>query len=130
MAQTSRRKKSEGSSHAVVALLTGGSLSLALVSLMLMLLSGALCSGRLEETTVLRLCPAAVGLGSLAGGMLAAHRLGERFLPAAVGAAVLGAILWMLLGIFALDGISPTGALHLLLPTLIGGTLAGIVCAH
>ena len=127
MAQTNRRRKSGGGKCAVGPLLSGGVLSLALGALVLLLLTAALCSGKLEEGAALGLIPAVVGLGTFAGGLWAAARLGERILPAALGAAVLGAALWLLVGALALDGVSPAGALRVLLSALAGGALAGLM---
>ena len=130
MAQTKQRRRggAGGGPKAALPVLSGGALSVALGAAVLLLLTAALCAGRLEEPMVLRLFPAVVGLGTFVGGLWAARRLGERFLPAALGAAALGAALWLMVGALAMDGVSPAGGVRVLLSALAGGALAGLVC--
>ena len=130
MAQTKQRRRSGAGSgpKAALPVLSGGALSVALGAAVLLLLTAALCAGRLEEPMVLKLFPAVVGLGTFVGGLWAARGLGERFLPTALGAAALGAALWLMVGALALDGVTPAGGVRVLLSALAGGALAGLVC--
>ncbi len=132
MSHANRRRESRGAPplRLTAAVLTGGALSLAVTAALLLLCALAVCSGRLEETAAAGLCLGAAALGSTLGGLWAAHSLGERFLPAAVGAAVLGAAVWLLLGALALDGVSTAAVLRLCLIALGCGALAGVLCAR
>lgn len=132
MSHANRRKNERGAppGRLAAAVLSGGAVSVAVTALLLLLAALALCSGRLEEGTAAGLCPGAAALGNLLGGFWAARTLGERFLPAALGAAGLGAAVWLLLGTLVLGGAAPAAALRLLLIALGVGALSGALCAR
>ena len=131
MAQGNRHREERRPTRGrtVVQICVGALLSFGAGAAVLLVGAALLFSGKLDEDAAPRLCLLAGALGGLLGGAWAAFRLRWRVLVVALGAAALGAGLWLLTD-FVLGSVSAGSAVRLLLCALGGGVLGGAMAAR
>lgn len=126
-----QRRKEPALSLPVAAgtVVTGGLLAFGVSIVCLTAAAGLITLGKLGETGMFRACCIGCFLGSVIGGAYTALSCRSRMLVVALGAAAVGAVLWMLVGTLLYGGITlgPAGAF--LTVSLTGGGVAGVVCA-
>lgn len=132
MAQVKRRRESAGRTlpQMVTTILSGGLLAFGTALVLLLAAAWLMSSGKLGEGLTTQVCIGAAALGGLVGGFYTARTLRWRVLPAALGAALTGALLWVLAGAAGFGTVSAAGVGRLLAASLAGGGIAGILAAR